>query len=76
MTAFRDIAPSSLVETDRHFRGAYCLHHQGDESLYSVGGAVYTPGNIYPESLQHEHEWSKRTLNLLKPSGNYMYHLL
>jgi hypothetical protein len=28
MTVFWDIAPFSPVETDRHFRGAYCLHHQ------------------------------------------------
>jgi hypothetical protein len=25
------IAPCSLIEVDRHFRGAYCLNHQGDE---------------------------------------------
>jgi hypothetical protein len=31
MTAFWDIAPCSLIEVDRHFRGAYCLHHQGDD---------------------------------------------
>jgi hypothetical protein len=35
MTAFWDIEPRSLVEVDRRFRGAYCLHHQGDEtSIY------------------------------------------
>jgi hypothetical protein len=32
MTAFWEIAPCSLVEVDRRFRGAYCLHHQGDVS--------------------------------------------
>jgi hypothetical protein len=26
-----DVAPCSMVEVYRHFRGAYCLHHQGDE---------------------------------------------
>jgi hypothetical protein len=31
MTVFLDVAPFSLVELDRCFRGAYCLHHQGDE---------------------------------------------
>jgi hypothetical protein len=31
--ALWDVAPSSLVEADRRFRGGYCLHHQGDESL-------------------------------------------
>jgi hypothetical protein len=31
MAAFCAAAPCSLVEVDRRFRGAYCLHHQGDE---------------------------------------------
>jgi hypothetical protein len=31
MTAFWDIAPCGLVEADRRFRGAYCLHHQDDD---------------------------------------------
>jgi hypothetical protein len=30
MTVFWDVAPCSVVEIDRRFRGAYCLHHQGD----------------------------------------------
>jgi hypothetical protein len=30
MTVFWDIAPSSLVEVYRYFRGACCLHYQGD----------------------------------------------
>jgi hypothetical protein len=28
---FFDVAPCSHVEVDRRFRGAYCLHHQGDD---------------------------------------------
>jgi hypothetical protein len=28
---FWDVAPCSHVEVDRRFRGAYCLHHQGDD---------------------------------------------
>jgi hypothetical protein len=30
MTVFWDITPYSLVDIGRRFRGAYCLHHQGD----------------------------------------------
>jgi len=36
MTAFWDIAPRSLVEVDRRFRDAQCLHHQGDGGRFSV----------------------------------------
>jgi hypothetical protein len=28
---FWDVAPCSHTEVDRRYRGAYCLHHQGDE---------------------------------------------
>jgi hypothetical protein len=31
MTLLWDIAPCSLLEADSHFRGAYNLHHHGDE---------------------------------------------
>jgi hypothetical protein len=31
MTAFWDVALCSFVDVDRRFRGAYCLHHQGDD---------------------------------------------
>jgi hypothetical protein len=33
MTVLWDVALRSYVETDRRFRDAYCLHHQGDKSL-------------------------------------------
>jgi hypothetical protein len=33
MTVFWDIVPCNLVETDRRFGGAYCLHHHGDDVL-------------------------------------------
>jgi hypothetical protein len=33
MTAFWDIAPCSLIEGDRRFRGVYC-HHQGDRPSF------------------------------------------
>jgi hypothetical protein len=30
MAVFWDAALCSLIEINRHFRGAYCLHRQGD----------------------------------------------
>jgi hypothetical protein len=32
MAIVKDVVMCSLVETDHHFRGAYCLHHhQGND---------------------------------------------
>jgi hypothetical protein len=28
---FWDVLSCSQIDVDQHFRGAYCLHHQGDE---------------------------------------------
>jgi hypothetical protein len=41
MTAFWDIAPYSLVEEDRRFRGTYCLHYQDDGDIPQK--ASYSP---------------------------------
>jgi hypothetical protein len=34
MMGFWDIVLCSQVVVDRHFRGAYCLYHQGDACVY------------------------------------------
>jgi hypothetical protein len=39
MIVFWDVASCSLVEIDRRFRGAYCLHHQDDYD--DDGGSRY-----------------------------------
>jgi hypothetical protein len=36
------VAPCSLVGVDRRFRGAFCLHYQGD-----YGGAIYQKAVIF-----------------------------
>jgi hypothetical protein len=41
MTAFWDIVPCSFVGEDRRFRGAYCLHHQGDDDP-DDGGSTHS----------------------------------
>jgi hypothetical protein len=45
MKVFCHIAPCNLLEGDRHFRRALCLHHQGDK-LYETTGR-----NILEQSL-------------------------
>jgi hypothetical protein len=46
-----DIAPCSFVWGDRRFRGAYCLHHQGDELFLTLMEAVRTSEtSVYSES--------------------------
>jgi hypothetical protein len=39
MTVFWDVAPCSLVEIGLRFRGAYCLHHQGDD--FGAHGIIF-----------------------------------
>jgi hypothetical protein len=41
MGVFWNVVPCSLVDTDRRFRGAYCLHHQ-DEILTDVSEVLTT----------------------------------
>jgi hypothetical protein len=31
MTVFWDVVPCSLIDIQRRFKGAYCLHYQGDD---------------------------------------------
>jgi hypothetical protein len=51
VTFFWDIAPCSLVEVDRRFRGAYCLHKQREKRLL-----IRVPPDCFPSmtSLLHE----------------------
>jgi hypothetical protein len=46
MTVFWDVAPCSLVEVYRRFRGACFLHHQGDE-LTEAESTSETSVNFY-----------------------------
>jgi hypothetical protein len=61
MALFWDVAPRSLVDINRHFRGAYCLHHQCDgwsnssEALVNIFQTMrcYIPeeSHLFVESL-------------------------
>jgi hypothetical protein len=39
---FWDVAPYSLVQTNRRFRGTYCLHHRGDSPQYCTQNTKVT----------------------------------
>jgi hypothetical protein len=59
MIAFCDIAPCGLVELDWRFRGAFCVHHQGDDcpdgegSMYfwNVSLLLWDYTGLYPRRL-------------------------
>jgi hypothetical protein len=54
MTAFLHVASCTLVEIDRRFKGAYCLHHRGDNSPFKrrsvstrLHGAIFKKTAIF-----------------------------
>jgi hypothetical protein len=51
MTLFWYVAPCSLEEIDRHFRGAYCLHHQGELLMMEAVSTSETSVNFYETTL-------------------------
>jgi hypothetical protein len=71
ITVFWDVALCSLVEIDRCFRGAHCLHHQGDVLIALMMEAVSisetlvsfyqtTQRNI-PEDRHLQNTWSSHS---------------
>jgi hypothetical protein len=51
MTAFWDTAPCSLVEVDRRFRGAYCLHRI--TALMMVAVRISKTSVYFNETTRH-----------------------
>jgi hypothetical protein len=47
MTVFWVVAPCSLVEVYRRFRGSCFVHHQGDDLMMEAGGTSKTSVNFY-----------------------------
>jgi hypothetical protein len=52
---FWDVEPCSNVEVDRLFKGAYCLHHKGDDGgsthLWNVGQLQRDYTALHPRRL-------------------------
>jgi hypothetical protein len=57
MAVFWDAAPCGLGDTDQHFRGANCLHHQGTSEM-SVSIYQTTWNNIPEDSHLQPTLWS------------------
>jgi hypothetical protein len=66
MSVFWDVAPCSLVDIDRSFRGSYCLHHQV-ESLQRIGHRFCS---ILKRSDSHTHLlWAEHSLFMSRHWG-------
>jgi hypothetical protein len=64
MTVLWNVASCSLVDTDRRFRGVYCIHHQGDD-----GGSKHV--QIVGEYQTTRRDTSKDLSHLSKISNMY-----
>jgi hypothetical protein len=63
-TSFWDRAPCSLIEVDRRFRGAYCLH-QGQEISHPSNGSTAQIGPWPPPFEVSKSHRIRRTVGLL-----------
>jgi hypothetical protein len=74
ITAFWDIAPWSLVEVDRYFRGAYYLHHHRPLKRRSTStrlhGAIFQKAVIFKQPLLL---CSKKNENQLRERSYCLY---
>jgi hypothetical protein len=77
MTGLWDLAPCSIMEIGRHFKSAYCLHHQVDNSSHrsastrlhdaiSPKAAIFRTGGISPRVkwIVHDDECLKPRLRM------------
>jgi hypothetical protein len=55
-TVFWDVALCSLVKYFRRFRGACCLHHQGNKSLMEAASTCETSVNFYQTTPRNNPE--------------------
>jgi hypothetical protein len=56
ITVFWDVASCSLADTDRCFKGTYCLNHHDDEAVRSSETSVNfyeTTRHNIPEDITH-----------------------
>jgi hypothetical protein len=59
------VAPCSLVDTDRRFRRAYCLHHQGDDPDDGGNKLLCNVGQYLPDyTVSHLQSWNYTRIGL------------
>jgi hypothetical protein len=75
MTVFWVVAPCSLLQVYRRFRGAFCLRHQGDEyaRVMEAARTSETSVNFYQTTRRNNPEDSH--LHTRRPE-NLKFHLL
>jgi hypothetical protein len=56
MSGLWDVAPCSLIDSEGHFRDAYCLHHQVDEAYRPDDGKSKHIWNVGRENLKSQPE--------------------
>jgi hypothetical protein len=56
MAVFWDIAPVSLVDTDRRFREVYSLHHQGAVIEFTIS---YSSETCF-DNLRDADKWTQK----------------
>jgi hypothetical protein len=68
MIPFWDIAQYSLVEVDRRFRGAYCLHHQAGGN--SLSAETFAAEVLYAFYIMFQH---RKLLQMKRVALNVLY---
>jgi hypothetical protein len=76
-TVFWVVATCCLVQIYRRFRGAYCLHNQGNdecsEHLWNVGKLPYTCKTTRRNNPEDSHLHTSRSENLKSHEADYIW---
>jgi hypothetical protein len=80
MDVFWVVAPCSLVEVYKRFRGPCCLHHQGDQKCYFLNRSLVTIrllqcDKVTSETQLVQRKWitMEKKNNMLETSYNFMH---
>jgi hypothetical protein len=75
MAVFWDLAPCSVVEIDRRFRGTYYLHHQAMTLIMEAESTSETSINFYETTrrkFQEDNHLHTRSRENLKSHRNWV----